>query len=101
VNRLRQVTGAIQQDGNNRVSVIHSTAEREAAIEFARAAATRPRIVGEAISRIAKYPDICAALFELLETQQLAAAEGLTVTLIPKQSQILGELLAASPSRRA
>ncbi|HEY5955142.1 MAG TPA: SPFH domain-containing protein, partial [Polyangiaceae bacterium] len=31
VNRLRQVTAAIQQDGANRVNVIHSTAEREAA----------------------------------------------------------------------
>jgi regulator of protease activity HflC (stomatin/prohibitin superfamily) len=98
VNRLRQVTAAIQQEGNNRVSVIHSTAEREAAIEFARAAATRPRIVGEAISRIARYPDILAALFELLETQQLMAAEPV-VTLIPKQSQLLAELMAAAPPK--
>ena len=36
VNRLRQVTGAIQQDGANRVNVIRSTAERQAAIEFAK-----------------------------------------------------------------
>lgn len=98
VNRLRQVTAAIQQEGNNRVSVIHSTAEREAAIEFARAAATRPRIVGEAISRIARYPEILAALFELLETQQLMAAEPV-VTLIPKQSQLLAELMAAAPMK--
>ena len=98
VNRLRQVTGAIQQEGNNRVSVIHSTAEREAAIEFARAAATRPKIVGEAIARIARYPEILAALFELLETQQLMAAEPV-VTLIPKQSQLLAELMAAAPPK--
>src|SRR5919204_1852512 len=31
VNRLRQVTAAIKQDGANRVSIITSTAEREAA----------------------------------------------------------------------
>jgi regulator of protease activity HflC (stomatin/prohibitin superfamily) len=98
VNRLRQVTGAIQQEGNNRVSVIHSTAEREAAIEFARAAATRPKIVGEAISRIARYPEILSALFELLETQQLMAAEP-AVTFIPKQSQLLAELMAAAPQK--
>ena len=98
VNRLRQVTAAIQQEGNNRVSVIHSTAEREAAIEFARAAATRPKIVGEAIARIARYPEILAALFELLETQQLMAAEPV-VTLIPKQSQLLAELMAAAPPK--
>ena len=46
VNRLRQVTAAIQQDGSNRVNVIRSTAERQAAVEFAKAAATRPQIVG-------------------------------------------------------
>jgi regulator of protease activity HflC (stomatin/prohibitin superfamily) len=95
VNRLRQVTAAIQQDGNNRVNVIQSTAEREAAIEFARAAATRPRIVGDTIQRIAVDPEICAALFDLLETQLLAAAESLAISFIPKQSQILAELLAA------
>jgi ABC-type methionine transport system ATPase subunit len=95
VNRLRQVTAAIQQDGNNRVNVIHSAAEREAAIEFARAAATRPRIVGEAIATIARDPEICASLFDLLETQQLSAAEGLSISLIPDNARLLSELLAA------
>ncbi|MEY3276497.1 MAG: hypothetical protein RL153_1765, partial [Verrucomicrobiota bacterium] len=37
VNRLRQVTSAIRQEGANQVSVISSTAERQAAIEFAKA----------------------------------------------------------------
>ena len=32
VNRLRQVTSAIQQDGANQVSIITSTAERQAAV---------------------------------------------------------------------
>ena len=35
VNRLRQVTSAIRQDGANQVSIITSTAERTAAVEFA------------------------------------------------------------------
>lgn len=95
VNRLRQVTAAIQQDGANRVNVIHSAAEREAAIEFARAAATRPRIVGEAIATIARDPEICATLFELLETQQLTSAEGLSISFVPGDSKLLPELLAA------
>jgi regulator of protease activity HflC (stomatin/prohibitin superfamily) len=56
VNRLRQVTSSIQQDGANRVSVIRSTAERTAAVEFAKAAATRPHIVGTALARVAKDP---------------------------------------------
>src|SRR5262244_922538 len=42
VNRLRQVTSAIRQDGANQVSIITSTADRQAAIEFAKAAALRP-----------------------------------------------------------
>jgi hypothetical protein len=37
-------------------------------------------------------------LFELLETQQLMAAEPV-VTLIPKQSQLLAELMAAAPPK--
>jgi hypothetical protein len=35
VNRLRQVTSAIRQDGANRVSIITNSAERRAAVEFA------------------------------------------------------------------
>src|SRR6186713_1557760 len=62
VNRLRQVTAAIQQDGANRVNVIHSAAERQAAVEFAKAAATRPQIVGKALAQIAQNPGISAAL---------------------------------------
>src|ERR1700691_3389911 len=38
VNRLRQVTSAIRQDGTNQVNLITSTAERQAAVEFAKAA---------------------------------------------------------------
>ena len=47
VNRLRQVTSAIKQDGANQVSIITSTADRKAAIEFAKAAAIRPELVGQ------------------------------------------------------
>ncbi|MCI0670062.1 MAG: SPFH domain-containing protein, partial [Myxococcaceae bacterium] len=53
VNRLRQVTSAIKQDGANQVNIIKSTAERQAAVEFARAAALRPQIVGTALHEIA------------------------------------------------
>ncbi len=84
VNRLRQVTAAIQQDGANRVSLIRSTAERQAAIEFAKAAATRPRIVGSALATIAREPQIARALFELLETQNLLQSSKLEVTVIPE-----------------
>ena len=36
VNRLRQVTSSIKQDGTNQVNIISSTAERQAAVEFAK-----------------------------------------------------------------
>jgi regulator of protease activity HflC (stomatin/prohibitin superfamily) len=95
VNRLRQVTAAIQQDGSNRVNIIRSAADREAAIELAKATAMRPRIVGAAIARIAERPDVCDALFDVLEIQQLTAAEGLLVQVIPKGAELLGQLTAA------
>lgn len=82
VNRLRQVTAAIQQDGANRVNVIRSTAERQAAIEFAKAAATRPRIVGQALGQIAQNPLIASALFDVLETQAQLQSKSLEVNVV-------------------
>src|SRR6187399_2064936 len=89
VNRLRQVTAAIQQDGTNRVNVIRSTADREAAVEFAKAATTRPRIVGAALGEIAKDSTISSALFELLETQRLLQSEALEVNVVPSGAQLI------------
>jgi hypothetical protein len=95
VNRLRQVTGAIKQDGVNQVSIIASTAERQAAIEFAKAAAMRPQIVGAALQKISQDPDIARALFETLETQNIIEGEAV-VTMMPKGSTMLGQLVAAN-----
>ncbi len=96
VNRLRQVTAAIQQDGSNRVNVIRSMADREAAIEFAKAATTRPRIVGAALGEIAKDPLISSALFELLETQKMLQSDGLEVNVVPNGTQIIAAVGGAS-----
>ena len=82
VNRLRQVTAAIQQEGSNRVNVIRSTAEREAAVEFAKAAATRPRIVGTALAHIVQNPMISSAMFEVLETQAQLRSDALQVSVL-------------------
>ncbi|MCA2979477.1 MAG: SPFH domain-containing protein, partial [Myxococcaceae bacterium] len=71
VNRLRQVTSAIKQDGANQVNIIKSTADRQAATEFARAAAQRPLIVGQALTRISADAEVMESMFELLETQKL------------------------------
>ena len=93
VNRLRQVTSAIKQAGANQVSIITSTAERQAAIEFAKAAAMRPRIVGDALQEIGKDKEVSAALFSILEVQNLLASNA-GITLIPKNNELLSALVA-------
>jgi regulator of protease activity HflC (stomatin/prohibitin superfamily) len=94
VNRLRQVTSAIKQDGTNQVNIITSTADRQAAIEFAKAGAIRPRIVGEAMQAIAQEAEVSNALFEILETQKIMEGKG-QLTLIPANNEILTQLIAA------
>jgi regulator of protease activity HflC (stomatin/prohibitin superfamily) len=95
VNRLRQVTSAIRQEGANQVSIITSTAERQAAAEFAKAAAMRPRIVGEALNEVAADPEVEAAMFEILEIQRIVDSKA-RITLIPEKSGILPELLVST-----
>jgi hypothetical protein len=96
VNRLRQVTSAIKQDGANQVSIIASTAERQAAGEFARAGAIRPEVVGSALEEISRDPEVAEAMFTILETQRLLEGQ-VSLTLLPEKSPFLGELLAALP----
>lgn len=91
-NRLRQVTSAIQQDGSNQVSIIRSTAERLAAVEFAKAAALRPGIVGATLQRIAQDPEVLDAMYEILETQRLIEGDG-RITLVPGGTGLLASLL--------
>jgi regulator of protease activity HflC (stomatin/prohibitin superfamily) len=94
VNRLRQVTAAIKQAGANQVSIITSTAERQAAIEFAKAAAMRPHIVGEALQEISKDKEVADALFQTIETQNIVDSQAV-ITLIPANSGMLGQLVAS------
>jgi regulator of protease activity HflC (stomatin/prohibitin superfamily) len=100
VNRLRQVTSAIKQDGANQVSIITSTAERQAAIEFAKAAAMRPRIVGEALQKISTDREILEAMFEILEMQSIIEGEA-RVTFVPPNRELLSQLLVADRSQPA
>jgi regulator of protease activity HflC (stomatin/prohibitin superfamily) len=100
VNRLRQVTSAIKQDGANQVSIITSTAERQAAIEFAKADATRPRIVGIALEKISQDPEISSIMFEILETQNIIDGKA-EITLVPHSQQLLAGLMAAQPNGSA
>ena len=102
VNRLRQVTSAIRQDGVNQVSIITSSAEREAAVEFAKAATMRPRVVGDALQEISREPEVAAALFEVLETQRTLESRA-SLTLLPGGAggELLGSLMAASGKKPA
>jgi regulator of protease activity HflC (stomatin/prohibitin superfamily) len=99
VNRLRQVTSAIKQAGANQVSVITSSAEREAAIEFAKAAAIRPATLGQAFQEIAREPAVAEALFDVLETQRIIAGSA-RIALLPSGPHVrmLANLLASENS---
>jgi regulator of protease activity HflC (stomatin/prohibitin superfamily) len=83
VNRLRQVTASMRQDGDNQVAIIRSQAEKEAAQRLGRAQAERPRIVGEALSQIRQNPEVADALFRLLDLQATLRSPG-NITLVPK-----------------
>jgi hypothetical protein len=79
-----------------------SSAEREAAIEFAKAGAVRPQIVGDSLQYIARDPDVLEAMFEILETQKVASSHA-KVTLLPEGGNgLFSSLLAsqAGPDRK-
>jgi regulator of protease activity HflC (stomatin/prohibitin superfamily) len=97
VNRLRQVTSSIQQDGTNQVNIIRTTAERTAAVEFAKAAALRPQIVGEALREVGNDEEISRALFDILELQRLYDS-GAELTLVPAEYEMATQMIAAAPA---
>lgn len=76
VNRLRQVTAAMKQDGENRVALIHSDAEMKASQRLGEAQAVRPKVVGNALAEVQKNPEVADALFELLDTQATLKSPG-------------------------
>jgi regulator of protease activity HflC (stomatin/prohibitin superfamily) len=105
VNRLRQVTSAIRQDGTNQVNLITSTAERQAAVAFAKAAAMRPFIVGGALNTIAQDQEVAQVMFEILENQKMLEGN-VNVTLVPPDMRndaltqfiTAGQTLQSSPA---
>lgn len=68
-------------------------ASSQAAVEFAKAAAVRPLIVGQALAEVSRDADVSDALFEVLETQRIAAS-GAKITLLPKDAGLLAQLIA-------
>ncbi len=93
-NRLRQVTGAIRQDGVNQVSIITAGAEKQAAVEFAKASTLRPQILGTALREIMAKPHVGEALFAILETQRMLESKA-EIVLIPRGESTLSALIAA------
>ena len=77
------------------MSVITSSAEREASAEFGKATAIRPSTLGQALKEIAQDPAVASALFEVLETQKLVDSNAQLVLLAAGQhNRVLTDLLA-------
>src|SRR4051812_26764719 len=76
VNRLRQVTAAMRQAGENEVAIIHSEADKKASQRLGQAQAVRPQVVGQALAEIQRVPEVSAALFALLDVQATLRSPG-------------------------
>jgi regulator of protease activity HflC (stomatin/prohibitin superfamily) len=76
VNRLRQVTAAMKQAGDNTVAIIHSEADKQASQRLGQAQAVRPEVVGRALGEIQREPEVAAALFRLLDIQASLKSSG-------------------------
>jgi regulator of protease activity HflC (stomatin/prohibitin superfamily) len=76
VNRLRQVTAAMKQAGDNTVAIIHSEADKQASQRLGRAQAVRPEIIGHALASIQSEKEVALALFRLLEINATLKSTG-------------------------
>ena len=79
VNRLRQVTAAMRQAGDNEVAIIHSEADKKASQRLGQAQAVRPQVIGQALAEIQREPEVAVALFALLDIQATLKSPGKTV----------------------
>jgi regulator of protease activity HflC (stomatin/prohibitin superfamily) len=76
VNRLRQVTAAMRQNGDNQVALIHSDADKKASEKLGQAQAVRPQVVGAALGDVQKNPAVADALFRLLDIKATMKSTG-------------------------
>jgi regulator of protease activity HflC (stomatin/prohibitin superfamily) len=76
VNRLRQVTAAMRQAGENEVAIIHSEADKKASQRLGQALAVRPQVVGQVLAEIQRVPEVASALFTLLDVQATLKSPG-------------------------
>jgi len=85
VNRLRQVTAAMRQSGDNQVALIHSDADKRASEKLGQAQAVRPQVVGNALASIQKTPAVADSLFRLLDIKATLKSTG-KVLIAPSSS---------------
>ena len=76
VNRLRQVTAAMKQAGENEVALIHSSADMKAAQRLGESQAVRPMVIGKTLAEIQRNPEVAEALFQLLDLQASLRSTG-------------------------
>jgi regulator of protease activity HflC (stomatin/prohibitin superfamily) len=76
VNRLRQVTAAMRQAGENEVAIIHSEADKKASQRLGQAQAVRPQVVGAALAEVQRVPAVAGTLFALLDIQATLKSPG-------------------------
>jgi regulator of protease activity HflC (stomatin/prohibitin superfamily) len=89
VNRLRQVTAAMRQAGENEVAIIHSEADKKASQRLGQAQAVRPEVVGRALAEIQREPAVANALFALLEIQATLKSPGKIVLTSSDSANLL------------
>ena len=85
VNRLRQVTAAMRQDGNNKVALIQSDADKRASQRLGEAQAVRPQVIGQALAEVQKNAEVAEALFRLLDIQATLKSGG-KILITPSRS---------------
>ncbi len=89
VNRLRQVTAAMKQAGDNEVALIHSAADMKAAQRLGEAQAVRPLVVGKALAEIQTNSEVAEALFRLLDLQATLHSSGKIIIAPPGSTDLL------------
>jgi regulator of protease activity HflC (stomatin/prohibitin superfamily) len=89
VNRLRQVTAAMRQAGENEVAIIHSEADRKASQRLGQAQAVRPQVVGRTLAELRRTPEVAEAVFALLDIQATLKSPGKIILAADGSARLL------------
>ena len=96
VKRLVQVTSAMKQDGENRVGLIKSETAFKVSQKMAEAAASRPKIVGEALNSIAgQDAQVLETVLSVMEIDNLLTSNA-KIDIVPASSNLLVQMGASS-----